>query len=503
MALAMESNVPAAATDRQLVERYAGDFSVPREIAEIVAQRFPEYSAAKRHLFPRVDDLHDPSLMPDIDIAARLILDAIRRREGILIYTHDDVDGYTSAAVMYKTLVDIARQSDTIHVYPIVREQDGYVINPQVLRAYRRKGARLLLTVDFGISNEENFRIAEQEGLNAVICDHHETQLTVFPAPAVNPKRRDSGYPFRELAGVGVAYKLAQHLYQRSFGLTPDEFYRLKKSFFPLVGLGTLADRVALRDENRIFCVRGVELMTQADDPWLRCLRQEGEVDIPRLLKEVLPALGSAAYVDPRLGVDFFVERDVERVRACYSTLRATDQQRRQEIETLFGDIVSRASLSSRLAFSKIEITRQHHLGSLAARMRDHFRRNALIIGVRGERCVGELRSCDLDLYGLLCRMRGHFIDFGGHQKAAGFSMESGNIETFLGALEQELRRAPDFADQCGWRASEPEAQLERSQAGMLRRLMPFGEGSPAPLLTDGFGDYTVDNALNIIERTG
>ena len=148
-----------------------------------------------------------------------------------------------------------------------------------------------------------------------------------------------------------------------------------------------------------------------------------------------------------------------------------------------------------------IELSKQHHLGSLASRMRDHFRRNSLIIGIRGERCIGEMRSCDLDLYGLLCRMRHHFIDFGGHQKAAGFSMDRRNIGAFQQDLDQQLQRAPDFDDPCRDRAFEPETQLDRSQAGMLRRLMPFGTGNPAPVLTDGSTDYTVDNALNIIEH--
>ncbi|MBE0433202.1 DHH family phosphoesterase [candidate division WOR-3 bacterium] len=488
--------------DNVLIEKYASDFSVPREVARIVARRFPGYGEAQRFLFPDTSQLHEPGLMPDIGDAARQILGAIRKGEGILIYTHDDVDGYASAAVMHKTLIDIARRGDTVHVYPIVREQDGYVLNPQVLKSYYEKGARLLLTVDFGISNEENFRIAEQEGLKAVICDHHETQLGWFSAPAVDPKRQDSKYPFRDLAGVGVAYKLAQFLYQQFFKITPGEFYSLKKSFFPIVGIGTLADRVVLRDENRIFCTYGMQLMDQADDPWLVCLRQEGEVTVSRLLKEVVPALGSAAYADPRLGVDFFIEGDIDRVKECYLRLRATDQQRRAEIDALFSEVIRSAAVGPRLALAMIELSKQHYLGSIAARLRDYFKRNSIIIGIKDEKCIGELRSCDFDLYKLLSQLCRYFIDFGGHQKAAGFSMEKRHLGPFLEEFKQHLEHsAPDIINGCDPVMPEPEAFLNRTDIGMLRTLMPFGEGNPAPVLIDDLGIYAVDNSLNIVER--
>ena len=494
--------MPVLGADKVLVEKYAVDFSIPRELAEIVVRRFPEYSEAQRYLFPNVDNLHDPVTMPDITTAAQGIMAAVKSGEGILIYTHDDVDGYTSAAVMYKALDDITRGSGTVHIYPIIREQDGYVLNSQILRSYREKGVTLLLTVDFGISNEENPRIAEQEGMKAIICDHHETQLTKFQVPAVDPKRKDSKYPFRELAGVGVAFKLAQVLYQQFFSMSASEFYNLKKSFFPIVCIGTLSDRVILRDENRVFCTRGMQLMNQIEDPWAAYLQEEGGVDINRLLREVSPTIGSAAYVDPRLGVEFFIERDMGKVKEYYNRLKETDQKRRQETDELFSNVVSSAEVNSRIVLSLIPLSKQHYLGSIAARLRDYFKRNSLIIGVKDEKCIGELRSCDIDLYKLLYRMRRFFMDFGGHQRAAGFSMGKNNLQAFLDEFKQYVREGtPDFINDCGSRVPEPEAFLRRSDVGMLKMLMPFGEGNPAPILTDGISSYTVDNSLNLVER--
>ena len=487
--------------DKMLVEKYASDFSIPRELAEIVARRYPEYSEAQRYLFPRLEDLHDPGSMPDSDGAVKEIIDTVKKDEGILIYTHDDVDGYTSAAVMYKTLDDITSGSDSVYVYPIIREKDGYILNRDVLRAYRDKGVRLLLTVDFGISNGENFRIAEQEDMRAIICDHHETSLTEFPSPAIDPKRPDAKYPFRELAGVGVAFKLAQLLYGEFFGIEASEFYGLKRNFFPIVCIGTFSDRVMLREENRIFATEGMRLMNEIDEAWVKCLLQNGPVDINRLLKEIVPTLGSAAYVDPRLGVQFFIEKDVEKVSKCYNTLLHTDEQRRGAIDALFSDVVSTAKVSSRLVLSVIPLSKQHYLGSVAARLRDYYKRNSIIIGTREDKCVGELRSCGLDLYALLYRFREAFIDFGGHKKAAGFSMKKENLEGFLEELQQYIENnGSNDEDDC--RASVPEAEtrLRRADIGMLERLVPFGEGNPAPVLTDGVSRYTIDNAMRMIE---
>jgi len=493
--------MPLHGADKVLIEKYAVDFSIPREVAEIIARRYPEYSEAKNYLFPDLSRLHNPSTLPDIDRAAEDILTAARNGEGILIYTHDDVDGYTSAALVYKALDDITSEGTKIHIYPIIREQDGYILNPEVLRHYREKGVRLLLTVDFGISNEDNFRIAQQEGLKAVICDHHETEGTDFSFPAVNPKRKDSRYPFRELAGVGVAFKLAQFLYQKFFGVNASEFYGLKKSFYPIVCIGTFADRVPLCDENRIFCRHGMQLINQIDDAWAVCLREEGEIDMNRILREILSTIGSAAYLDPKLGIDFFTEKDPRRVRDCYSTLKITDQKRREKIDALFSEVVSSAEVSSRLVVALVPLSKQHYLGSVAARLRDYFKRNALIVGIRDDKCIGELRSCDFDLYKLLYSMRRFFMDFGGHKKAAGFSMEKSKLEPFVNEIKEYVEHSsPDLVDAHGYVEAKPEAFLRKSDIGVLRSLAPFGDGNPAPILTDGLSTFTIDNSFNFVD---
>jgi single-stranded-DNA-specific exonuclease len=298
---------------------------------------------------------------------------------------------------------------------------------------------------------------------------------------------------------VGVAFKLAQFLYQQVFGISANEFYGLKKDFFPMVCIGTFADRVVLRAENRIFCKYGLKVVNSITEPWVMCLRKDGEVNIQRVLKEIISTIGSAAYRDPRLGVDFFIDDDLERVTTIYAELRAADQKRKQEIDTMFSEVITSAEVMPGLVVSIVLLSKQHYLWSVASRLRDYYKRNSVIIGVKEDKCVGELRSCGLDLYKLLFKMRNLFGDFGGHKKAAGFSMSKKNLTTFVDTLKGYIQnKDPDIQDECNVFDPAPEAFLRRSDVGMLKILAPFGEGNPAPILTDGTSVYTLDNTFNL-----
>jgi len=490
------------ANNQMLAQKYASDFSIPLELAQIVAQRFPGYDDAKRFLFPDINHLHDSESMPDIKRATTEIIESIKKGEGILIYCHDDVDGYTSAVITYKTLKDLGQEDCPLYIYPIIREKDGYVLNPEILREYKQKGVKLILTVDFGISNAENFRIAEEVGLKLIVCDHHETNVTNFPVPAVDPKRIDSKYPFCELAGVGVAFKLAQSLYQKAFNLTAAEFYSLKKGFFPIVLIGTISDRVMLREENRVFCFQGLRVLSKLDEPWIRFFRQEGEINLAKITGEIIPVIASAAYVDPNLGVGIFLSHDEHYVAEAVARLKLVDAERKQAIESLFKEAISAAKIFPKIVISVIPFSKQHHLGSVSSRLKEYLKRTSVVIGLQNGKCFGELRSYGVNLYKMLYHLSDLFLDFGGHQKAAGFSMRQENLDKFI---EEAVRYVADHGDEMlseySSSSAKPEVFLNKPDINVLSPLMPFGEGNPAPLLTDGFSIYTIDNKFNIIEQ--
>ena len=490
------SNNPAL-----LAQTYASDFSVPQEIAQIVARRYPHYEDARAYLFPDLDQLKDPQLLPDIAVATQMIEEALCKKEPILIYTHDDIDGYTSAVIMCKTLRDLSRSDgQSVFVYPIVREKDGYIINPDVLEEYKQRGVKHVITVDFGISSEENFRIVKDAGLNLIVCDHHETIERDFPVPAVDPKRPDSRYPFRELAGVGVSFKLAQSLYQNVFKLSAKEFYTLKKDFFPLIMIGTISDRVALRGENRALCVEGLHVFNKTDNGWVKHFRHGREFSFGAISSAVIPTLASAAYDDPNLGVQLLMHTDEKFIASTIARLTAVTKERRRDAVVHYEDAIAAAKVYPKIVISIIPFSKPHYLGSIAARLRDQYKRTSAVIGIKEDKCFGEFRSNSIHLYNMLHSFRELFLDFGGHPRAAGCTMVAKNLDCVVKHVVEYVATRNNEIDI--YRVSRrPEAQLSRAEIAMLKILVPFGEGNPSPLLTDGERMYTVDNDLRIIEK--
>jgi len=482
-----------------VARKYADDFSLPVEIAQIVARRFPAYDQASAFLHGGLDQLHDPDKIPDILAAAECLIRAVRAGRKILIYGHDDPDGFTSAVVAYETLNDISRdRNDQIFIYPVVRDVDGYILNPKVLRDYKAQGVDLVLTVDFGISNNLNFEIARAEGMELIICDHHESGITDFPILAVDPKRVDSEYPFRELAGVGVVSKLSQVIYREAFNLSADEFYNLKKDFIVLAMIGTIADRVRMTGENRIYTRQGIQIINRVGMPWLEALRKGGEISIAFIYTDIIPMLVSAAHGDPRLGIRLLTTHDQHEVLEIIQKLRSITDMRRHDIDRLFKESVDAAKVYPNLVISTLPLTKIHYLGALSSRLKDYYRKNVVIIETREQQCHGELRSAGLDLYKMLSHLQDLFIDYGGHKMAAGFSMELNKYDEFV---ERANHYAGNSISEDHPETTIPETVLDKSQVHLLTPLMPFGEGNPAPILTDGTDLYTIDNKFNIIDK--
>ena len=495
----MGSTGKTARPDRMLVQRYAADFSIPEELAQIIAARYPVYTDAQAYLFPDPRALHDPGLLPDVEKAADRLMNALHDKTGILVYCHDDVDGYTSGVIMYKTLKDIIRNpTQPLFLYPVVREKDGYILNPEVLSRYRSQGARLIITVDFGVSSDENFEIARALDMDLVVCDHHEVKADTFTVPVVDPKRPASHYPFRELAGVGVTFKLAQFLYRSSLGLSTDEFFNLKKEFFALSMLGTIADRVMLIDENRILCRHGMDIINQLRVPWARYFQDKGEIDMAGITGMIIPTVSSAAYCDPGYGIGVFLSGDMTYVHDTFAKLMEVTDERRRGVAAFFEDVISAARVYPDVVISILPIVRQHYLGSVAGWLRDRYGRTALVIGLKDGHCIGELRSHRVNLYEMLHSMGRLFSDYGGHQKAAGFTMVRENMDELTDAV---LRYVTENTMEAEERPHEPVFRLGRAHVDMLKPMIPFGEGNPAPILTDGTLIYTIDNKLNIIEK--
>ncbi len=488
--------------DDILIQRYADEFNIPYELACIISKRFPDFNDARKFLYPEIEQLKNPEALPDIKIATEILINSLKNNENILIYTHDDPDGYTSAIILYQTLLDIRRRGrPEVFIYPINREKDGYILNYEVLKGYMEKGVKVLVTVDFGISNPKNFEIARELGLKLVVCDHHETELNEFPVPAVDPKRRDSKYPFRELAGVGVTLKLCQVIYKTAFGINTRDFFRLKKDFVVITMIGTLADRVMPLDENRVLCYEGIKGFKEIESPWARYFLNGNTISIPCIFSEIVPLLQCAALEDSQLGIAFFIDQEFNKVA---DRLKSIENERKENIEYLFQVALDVAKVYPNVvisvipyeAINKTQKIKFNNLGAVVSKLRDHFHKTAVAIITKGKKCYAELRSHDINLFEFLNKAKGLFIDFGGHKRAAGFSMSEQNLDNFIDYAINILPE-PEPKDK---NEIKPEAIIDKSKIKLLEPLLPFGEGNPSPLLTDGIDLYTIDNRLNIIE---
>lgn len=242
---------------------------IPSIVADLMVQRGIK-SARDGEAFLRADlaDLEDPHLLKDIDKAVERISRGIEENERIVVYGDYDVDGITSICI----LVDVLRGlGANVDYYIPDRVDEGYGINQEAVASIAKDCTSLLITVDCGITASSEVQLAQSLGMDVIVTDHHEPSAKIPPAVAViNPKRHDEEYPFRDLAGVGVAYKLSQALVTSLKG--PKEARVLSDRFLDLVALGTIADVSPLVGENRIFAKQGLARINRTENIGLQCL---------------------------------------------------------------------------------------------------------------------------------------------------------------------------------------------------------------------------------------
>ncbi len=499
--------------DEARVRAWADKFSIPEHIAIIIANRLQHESEVADFLQPSLNQLFSPDLLPDIEILLTEVEKAIKEHALVLLYGHDDVDGFTSVLVLYEVLTDLGARV-VYHIPHRIRE--GYFFNTELFEKYREDGVKLVLTADFGSCNARNFEVARAAGMRLVVTDHHEIVRSDLPGPTINPKRLDSRYPFRELAGVGVAYKVAQFLAQRMLNVSFEDFYSIKREMLGPLLLGTIADRVPLVSENRVYCHFGLEALRKSPRTVVRKLVAripEGQFSFGSVLEEILPLISSAR---EDLGVRTFLINDDAEADQLINHLRHQNEQWQSRMRTVYDEVFASARVYDRIVISQLMHGPIGCLGSCATRLRDSFGRPALVIGFADNSpgtenlgaplCVGELRGNEgSDLIAMLKSVGDILIDFGGHRKAAGFSMHRSSYDEFIEKARAFAEEKFSPADPAGnghhkelavdlaW----PISRIDDS----FRVLLPFGEGNPAPILADESGlVYSLDEDLTPID---
>ena len=470
----------------------ANQLNISEVLAQILINRgIHTVEEARAFLGSELDRLHDPMLMKDMDKALTLVMDCLKNGQPILVHGDYDVDGISGTALLVNALHRLGGVVD----YYIPHRQEGYGLHSETLRWVAEEGYRLVITVDCGISALEEARLASELGLKLVITDHHEPGETLPLADAVvNPKRPDCKYPFKELAGVGVALKLVQLVYQK-IGLPNHAWHDL----LDVACLGTVADIVPLLGENRIIVKHGLEQLRVSPNLGLAALKEVSKVANNRNINTrdvgfaLGPRLNAAGRVgDPKMGVELLLCPEPERAKEIARELDGSNRERQHIEHRVLEDALNMIEKKPDILNSKVivlasENWHQGVIGIVASRLLDKHHRPVLLISIEGDEGIGSARSIDgFHLFNALEQCKELLIKYGGHDKAAGFSISVSEIDKLrdkLNAIADEILDEEALMPCVTIDKVLHLDELTKDVVEEMALLAPFGHCNPGPVL--------------------
>lgn len=464
---------------------YLGAASLPPMIAQLLYNRGVSPNQIKAFVAADHQLQGNPFLLPDLSPAVSRIYRALLSGEKIAIYGDLDVDGVTATAVLVEALSQLGGKTTT---YIPDRLSEGHGLKSAGLEKLHHDGVGLIITVDCGISDLAEAKHARQLGLDMIITDHHVPLATLPQAIAViDAKRKDSQYPFPELAGVGVAFKLAQALFHE------DRRANQLIELLDLVALGTITDMVPLTAENRYFAKEGLKVLNNTQrigiQEMIKLARLNlGEVNTNDVSWVLGPRLNAAGRInDASISYRLLTTHSPEEANALAKELEETNAERQRVTAEALGKAQERSAsrLDLPLIIEGDETYPVGVIGLVAGKLKDEFYKPAIIINLGPEICRGSSRSIpEFDIADALAQCQDLLITFGGHPRAAGFTIERQN----LARLEERLI---DLAQgQLSHLNLQPKLTVDAEVAlstftgdtfNLIQQLEPFGQGNPYP----------------------
>jgi single-stranded-DNA-specific exonuclease len=472
------------------IEALAKSANVPYTIARILINRGIDTAEAVRKFFePSPDDLHDPFLMADMEPAVERIIQALHNREKMAVYGDYDVDGITSVSMLYLFLKDLG--GDVISYIPD-RQEEGYGLSIAGIDAIAIHGIQLIITVDCGITSVEESKYAISNGMELIITDHHEPGEEIPKASAVlDPKRVDCNYPYKELAGVGVAYKMAQGIASK-LGLDDDYC----EKYIDLVALGTSADIVPLTDENRIFVKQGLDKLNTSPEVGMAALVESasirnGRIDVGQIVFNIAPRINAVGRLGSALrAVQLLTTRDKESSREIAKVLEEENRRRKEIDNTTLIDAIAevRETMDPSERYSIVLSREGWHpgvIGIVASRLIERYYRPTVMITIENGLGKGSARSItNVDIYSALKECSDLLEQFGGHKYAAGLTIPEANIPEFKVRFEQACERMIADDDLIRKIKIESEISLDEITPEVIESLKlfePFGPQNTRP----------------------
>ena len=475
--------------------KIAKSVGLSSEVACLLFQRgIKDESSLKKFLEPSLEDLHDPYLLHDMDKAVDRIRQAIEQGELILVYGDYDADGMTSASIVKESLEQLGAEC---LVYLPNRFTDGYGPNASVYKYFiGQQGVSLIVTVDNGVAGHEAIDLAQSMGVDVIVTDHHSMPEVLPDAYAiVHPEHPEADYPFKQLAGCGVAFKLACALLEE-----------VQVELLDLVAIGTIADMVSLTDENRIMVQYGLEVLRNTQRIGLQELFEiagisssditEGTVGFQ--LAPRLNALGRLA--DPNPAIDLLTGFDDEEVHEIALMIQEKNEERKEIVQAIYEEAKSLVDPNKSVQVLAKEGWNPGVLGIVAGRLLEELGQTVIVLNIEDGRAKGSARSIEaVDIFEALDPHRSIFLAFGGHAGAAGMTLEVEQLDALSEILETYVKDKGIAAKGKSRLYLDEELDLESLSLDTVKsfeKLAPFGMDNQKPVFY--IRDFQVENARSM-----
>ena len=428
--------------DTAVVKQLAGALGVSESLANLMVQRnITTVAEAKAFFNPSLDYLHDPFLMKDMNIAVDRISTAIKKNERILVYGDYDVDGTTAVALMYSFLKD---QYSNVEYYIPDRYKEGYGVSFQGLDYAYQNNCKVVITLDCGIKAVEKVKYARTKGLDVIICDHHYPGDEIPKALAVlDPKQPSCNYPYKELSGCGVGFKLIQ-AYSRVHGIPFSAIYH----YLDLVAVSIASDIVPITGENRVMAYFGLKQLNESPRTGLKEIIRESDVTRALTIEDVVFKIGPRINAAGRMetgskAVDLLVSSDTRLATGISKEINNFNIERRSVDRIITTEAMRMISEDQRTVNSRTTVLynptwKKGVIGIVASRLIETYYRPTVILTESNGFATGSARSVQgYDLYQAIESCSDLLESFGGHMFAAGLTLKKENIRPFMERFEQ------------------------------------------------------------------
>lgn len=482
------------------VKQLCDDLHIHPALCRLLAVRgVTEYESAKTFFRPQLDHLHDPFLMKGMKQAVERIHEAVEWHERIMVYGDYDVDGTTSVAVVYSFLSE--QYDGEISFYVPHRYHEGYGISKKGIDHAHANGYTLMITLDCGIKSVELINYAQSLGIDVIVCDHHMPDSTLPPAYAIlNPKQTDCRYPYKELSGCGIGFKLITALAKH--WKLPEE--RVLK-YLDLVATSIAADIVPIDGENRVLAYYGIRRVNEEPSLSIKTLKELGnvnrELSISDLVFVIGPRVNAAGRMDDaRKAVELFVEKDELKIQELAHQLQSDNTDRKEVDKNITEEALSLIENDDAMQRRKSTVLYKEDwhkgvVGIVASRLIDHYYRPTIILTQSNGKVSGSARSVSgFNIYEALHECRHLLENYGGHFYAAGMTMHPERVQEFSEKFEEVVAKTipPELLiPEIEIDAEIKLTDIKQPFYNIIKQFEPFGPTNLRPVfLTRNVYDY-------------